>query len=258
MIEEIAPHELAESWDNPGLQVGALDQKIKIIFFSLDPTIQSLQSAIKYKADLLLTHHPLIFRPISKIDFSFYPGDVVNGAIKNGISIVSAHTNLDSAPGGLNDILAEMLDLKEVEVLKKNEVMNEAGLGRIGRLDENIRLRDLLEHIKRIFDLKNIRVVSDTLEKQINKIAVVSGSGGSLITFAAQKGADVLITGDISYHDALNALSYGLILIDAGHFYTENVAFKKFSEKFKNILENKGFDAEIIFDNNKYDPFYIA
>jgi len=262
LIEEIAPHELAEPWDNPGLQVGALNQEIKIILFSLNPTIQSIKRAIKKKVDLLFTHHPLIFGSITKISTDFYPGDVVKEAVKNGISIITAHTNLDSAPGGLNDILAEILHLKEVEVLQETDTITGAGLGRIGILDNKMKLRDLLNHVKDIFNIKNIRIVAsnleDDLQKEINKVAVVGGSGGNLIPLASKKMADVFITGDINYHDALNALSYELILIDAGHFHTENTAYKRFSKKFDAMLKDKGFEVQVIFDDKEADPFHTV
>ena len=122
VLEQIAPSRLAEPWDNPGLQVGSYSQEIKKIFFALDPTLKTLRFAFKGGAQLLLTHHPLIFRPLSRLEIHAYPQNVIFEAVRNEISVVAAHTNLDVAKGGMNDILADMMELQQVEVLRKTNV----------------------------------------------------------------------------------------------------------------------------------------
>ena len=129
LLEEIAPIRLAEPWDNPGLQVGSYSQKITKIFLALDPTLKSLRLARKRNAQLMLTHHPLIFEPLFRLDISAFPGNVILEAAKGGISVVTAHTNFDVARGGINDILADILDLRNVEVLKEMAEMDGTGLG---------------------------------------------------------------------------------------------------------------------------------
>ncbi len=256
LIEEIAPHELAEPWDNSGLQVGNLKQEIKTIFISLDPTIDSLKQAINHKAELLLTHHPLIFKPILNLQPDTYPGNAIKMALEHNISIVCVHTNLDSAIGGINDLLAESLNLTNIDILKETPKVKGAGIGRIGDMNVNIDLDTLLEMIEKIFKVDKLRLVCPHSHRTIKRIAVVGGSGGSFVKSAFEKGADVLITGDIGYHDALNALSYGIILIDVGHFATESVAYKKFGSNFAFLLKTKGFDVNVIMSDGS-DPFYI-
>ena len=257
LIEEIAPHELAEPWDNPGLQIGAMSQEVETIYFALDPVLNSLKKAIKYKADLLITHHPLIFRSISILATESHPGNVIKEALKNDIGIISAHTNLDSAPGGLNDILAEMLELEYPEVLKEIKGVEGAGIGRVGNLRYEMSLKEFIEWIKKVFGLQKVRIIWDSMEKRINRVAIVGGSGGSVIPFAIQKKADILITGDIGYHDALNAIAHELILIDVGHFSTESTAYKVFGKKFGFLLKDRGFEVKVILDEEESDPFLI-
>ena len=258
MMEEIAPHRLAERWDNPGLQIGSLNQVIKSIYFSLDPTVDSIKRAASKKVDLLVTHHPLIFRPISKLDIADYPAKVIKEAIENRISIVSFHTNLDSSKEGINAILAELLSLNRVSVLR--ELEEDVGLGRIGYLKNAMPLKDFLISLKEIFEIQKIRIVckKEDLDKPIKKIAVVGGSGRDLIPDAIEKGADVMITGDIGYHDALNALFNGLILVDAGHFCLEKKAFNIFARQFSEKIIKNGFEVDIIIDKEEKDPFMIV
>jgi dinuclear metal center YbgI/SA1388 family protein len=117
LLDEIAPFSNAEEWDNPGLQVGSPSSEIKKILISLDPAIDALRKAKDINAQLLLTHHPLIFNKLSNVNSEEYPGDVITEALTSGISIVAAHTNLDAARNGINDILAEMLNLQNVKPL---------------------------------------------------------------------------------------------------------------------------------------------
>ena len=133
LLESVSPASLAEPWDNPGLQVGAPSQRIQTIFTSLDPTPGALQRALDAHAQILLTHHPLIFKPVSQINSEVFPGDVIARAIKEDVSVVCAHTNLDASTAGINDILADLLGLVNVAVLKEDAGMKgSVGLGRIG------------------------------------------------------------------------------------------------------------------------------
>ena len=134
LIERIAPMKLAEPWDNPGLQIGDPGQKIKKIFSALDPTFEALSHASRTDAQLLFTHHPLIFKSISHIDINAYPGNILTAAAKERMSIVCAHTNLDAAEGGINDILASLMKLQDVEILSPHASDPRSGLGRVGNL----------------------------------------------------------------------------------------------------------------------------
>ena len=148
ILEEIAPSHVAEDWDNPGLQIGDLSQEVGKVFISLDPTLKSLRKAVKRNAQVLLTHHPLIFNPISSLIRDRYPGDVIFEAIERGVSIIAAHTNLDAVRGGINDGLAGLFGLQEVGGLEERSDLDEGGLGRIGDLPEPVRLGELTKRIR--------------------------------------------------------------------------------------------------------------
>jgi len=247
-LDEIAPFSKAEEWDNSGLQVGSPEQEIKKILIALDPTVSALKKARSINAQLLLTHHPLIFTPISQLDQKHYPSNIIFEAINKKIAVVSAHTNLDVSPKGINHMLAELFDLHDTEILKEdiNTGPVNTGLGRIGYLNKPAKLSQMIEMTKRVLENEKIRVTGLN-EKDIRKVAIVGGSGGGLISAASQKGAELLITGDISHHQALEAEAIGLALIDGGHFHTEKAALRLFADFFRKEIENRGWNAIVEF-----------
>ncbi|MBL7211630.1 MAG: Nif3-like dinuclear metal center hexameric protein [Desulfobacteraceae bacterium] len=253
LLEELAPLRLAEPWDNPGLQVGSYLQVIRKISLALDPTLRSLRAAHSHKAQLLLTHHPLVLKPLSSVDINGHPGEVIFGAIKGNVSVVSAHTNLDVAKGGINEILAGLLDLQDVEVLKETFGEDGVGLGRIGNLPEPVDLSAATETIRRIFGPESVNICGKA-DDRIHRVAVVGGSGGSLVPLAATKGADLLLTGDVSYHHALEAEYLGIILIDVGHFATEKTAFGVFGKNLREKFAAEGWEVDLEVDEGEADP----
>ena len=255
LLEKIAPSTTAEDWDNPGLQVGRLSQEIRKILVSLDPTFEAAQEASKRNAQLLLTHHPLIFKPISHLDWEIYPGNVIFEAFENGISIVALHTNLDVAPGGINDMLADLFQLNDVEVLqpRDNFKTRDAGLGRIGTLSEPVRLSILVEKVKTLLGAQELRFVGDE-NRLIRQVAVIGGSGGGMVSIASKKGADLLITGDIRHHDALEAGHHGLALVDGGHFCTEKASLTLFSKRFRDTLNETGWNVQVEIYKEEKNP----
>jgi len=255
LLERIAPSGWAEPWDNTGLQVGSCSWKIKKVFIALDPTLRSLRSASEINAQLLFTHHPLIFKPLSKLNIDTYPGNVISESLSNGISIVAAHTNLDVAKGGINDILSELLDLQHVQVLHKTEDAEGIGLGRVGDLPEPCSFMDLIKRVKTIFGVENLRV-SGREDGRIARIAVVGGSGGSMVSHAFEKGADLLLTGDVGHHHALEAMALGITLIDVGHFNAEKKAFSIFAARFMEMAEDEGWDIGVEIDDAEVDPVH--
>ena len=255
ILEDLAPSSLAEDWDNPGLQVGGFSGEIKSILFSLNPTLEALKAASRKKAQMLLTHHPLIFRPLFHLNQETYPGNVIFEACRRGISVVSAHTNLDAAPGGINDMLAHLFGLQEVDVLDKGQGRDGegAGLGRIGLLPRPLSLAAMIRSVKAALDIKTVRVVGRK-KGRVKNVALVGGSGGSMVSVAAARGADLLITGDVSHHDALAAEELGLSVIDGGHFHTEKAAFWLFAEHFRHRMEALGWPVRIYRFEGEKDP----
>lgn len=258
ILDEIAPFALAEEWDNSGLQVGSSDQVIKKILISLDPTLEAVNNASSIGAQLLVSHHPLIFRPVSCIDSSNYPGNVISEAIKKDISIVSVHTNLDYAKNGINRILAEKFELTDIEVLEQKSFQgdDDYGLGVTGLLGEQGSLASIAEKVKKVLNVDTLKVVAAN-EAVIERIAVVGGSGGSMIHIAAEKKVDLLITGDIGHHDALTAKSLNINVIDAGHYSTERTALKGFLIKLNEIFSKYGMDILLEMHENEMNPISI-
>ncbi len=253
LLEGVAPVSLAEPWDNPGLQVGEFSEEISKIFLSLDPTLSSLQRAANKGAQLLLTHHPLIFKPVTRLEIDRYPGNVIAEAIKRGISIVAAHTNLDVAQGGMNDMLAEAFGLKRVDILDVKDRDSGTGLGRVGYLPEPTELSALVTEVKSILGSEGIKVV-DGGKNRIHRLAVVAGSGGGMASIAAKQGADLLLTGDVTHHHAMEAESIGISMIDAGHFSTENTAFNIFAGYLRKAVQDCGWDVAVLVDEDETDP----
>ncbi|MFO7986496.1 MAG: Nif3-like dinuclear metal center hexameric protein [Desulfatiglandaceae bacterium] len=258
LLETIAPLSLAEPWDNPGLQVGSAAMGVKRVFVSLDPTLKAVRLAAASDAQLLFTHHPLIFKPIFKVETTAFPGDVIGSALKQGVAIVSAHTNLDAAKGGINDILADLLGLHNVSVLSPVQTCDQAGLGRIGDLPEPVPLTIFAQKVNRALGTARRPTRVGEGSRHIKRVAVVGGSGGSLVRLAHQKGADLLLTGDVGHHTALEAAALGIALLDGGHFRTEKVAFTQFAEHLAARCSGKGWAVEFESDENEADPMILT
>lgn len=260
LLEDIAPSHLAEKWDNPGLQVGTRSQEVSKVFLSLDPTLQAVKRSAREKAQLLLTHHPLIFQPLLRLDGDLYPGNVIFEALRHGISIVAAHTNLDVTQGGINDMLAHLFQLKNIQVLQNMEgdTGREVGPGRIGNIPEPVTLSAMIDTVKSVLKAKEVRAVGSKALK-IKRVALVGGSGGSMVAAASEMGADLLITGDVGHHDALEAESRGLALIDGGHFYTEKAALALFASRLKGLVEERGWGIEVAVHHEEKNPLqYVS
>jgi len=253
VLETLAPSEWAEPWDNPGLQVGCPSQEITRVFSSLDPTLEALQSASKANAQLLFTHHPLIFKPLGRIHTRVFPGNVISEAIRRDMAIVAAHTNLDVAPKGINAILADLLDLEEVAVLKPVGGLDGVGLGRIGNLPHPMPVRELAATVMHILGAPGLQIVGDP-DKRIYRLAVVGGSGGGLVSLAREKGADLLLTGDVGHHVALEARALGIALMDGGHFHSEKTAFRFFCGALEHLLRSNGTEVRVIADEGERNP----
>lgn len=257
LLNKIAPFDLAEEWDNSGLQIGSPDQSVHKMLIALDPTLEVVREALSQKAQLLLTHHPLIFKTLSSINLSQYPGHVVMEAIKGKLSIISTHTNLDLAENGINQILARLFELQNIEGLQINNHTDHPllGLGRIGYLPFSRPLGEIAKWVKDKIGATHVSVIGKR-EKPISRVAVVGGSGGSLVSQAFQRGADLLITGDIGHHDSLTALSLGIGLIDGGHFWTEWSALRIFKDFLQKEMVDLGWEIQIEFFNKKACPYW--
>lgn len=356
LIEDLAPLDKAYDWDNVGLQIGSNRQQTTKIMITLDVLETVVDEAIEKKVDLIIAHHPLLFKPLKQIDLHTPEGRIISKLIRHDISVYAAHTNLDVVKYGVNDMLARKLDLKKTkplitlgneklykyvvyvpishqndvkqilgdagageqgdynhcsfqiegegsfrpltgadpfigkvgELVKVDEVKIEAivsesklenvvnsvkathpyeepafdiiplknkgeswGLGRIGEVSTATNFKQYVKQVKEKLDLTDVRVIG-SLNKKIKKIAIVGGSGEKYIHAAKKAGADVYITGDMSFHSAQDAWQMDLAVIDAGH-YIEKIM----KEETRDYLQKQlaVFDVEVTVSKVGTDPF---
>ncbi len=367
MMEELAPPSLAEPWDNVGLQLGRVDQPVTRIHIALDPTPEVVAAAAEDGAEMLITHHPLIFTPLKALDLASPLGDIITRSVASPLSIYSAHTNLDSAPHGLNAVFAQMLGIEasvpllpasdsdtvklvffvpeeyrhkvmkalfaggagsvgkygccsfstpgrgtympeegaqpfkgsagalscvdevRVETLvmrsKVDAVLESvrevhpyetmeyniypmlqvspgdgaqvAGLGRVGDLSVPTTLTALAEKVKATFSIPFVRVVGDPL-MPVRRIALCTGSGASLMSQFYASHADVFISGELKYHDALTIEEKGLGLVDAGHFGTEHFVCTLVARYLREKIKARGLAVDVVESSVERDPFRLV
>lgn len=221
-LEALAPASMKYDWDNVGLLCGRSSQEVRRILVALDPFEDVCREAAETGADLIVTHHPLIFQPPKSVTDGDSVGRCILFLAAHGISAVNAHTNLDCAPGGVNDVLARTLGLEQVEVL--NPAGTDAqgrpyGLLRAGTVAETP-LAAFLDHVKARLGAPGLRYVD--AGKPVRRVAVGGGACAGEIRAVYDAGCDTFVTADVKYNQFWDARDLGLNLIDAGHFYTEN------------------------------------
>ncbi len=221
VLDGIAPFDTAESWDNTGLMVGDTLREVRSVLVALDPSTEVIQEAEKLGADLVITHHPLIFTPLKRIDLQeSVPGRIAR-LIRASIAMVSMHTNLDAAQGGVADELADRLCLKEVQQLK---------VLRIGRVEQPCDLRAWAASLP----FETVRVVD--AERPVENVCACPGSGMDYLGEAIDRGCDTLVTGDVRYHAGLDAKEAGINVVDLGHFATEEIIVAPLAERLGSLL----------------------
>lgn len=255
IFEKLAPKHLALPDDKIGLQIGTLNKEISRVLLTLDVLENVVDEAIEKSIDLIIAHHPLIFKPLKNVRTDLPHGSLIEKLIKNDITVYVAHTNLDIASGGVNDVLAKKMGLEKVENLDVNysDEFVEYGIGRKGTYTKPVTLNNFVEIVKNLLHVEGVRVVGD-LNKIIKKVAIVGGDGDSYISKAIFSGVDVLITGDVYYHTAHDAMANGMAIIDVGHYIEKHVM-----ENVKDFLEEelrvKKLDVEIIISKENTNPF---
>lgn len=223
LMERIAPKHLAEDWDNPGLLVGSPVQPVTGIITCLDVSDIVIEQALAHDANLIISHHPLIFKPQKHLRTDQPLGALLQKLLQHNLNVFAAHTNLDIAEGGVNDVLAAKIGLGKLSTLlitSQDQDGTPHSLGRIGYLPQPMTLQAFAAQVKASLPCTYLRYV-DAGMRPVRKVALCSGSGADLIDRAALLGADCYVTGDIRYHDAQHAQALGLHLIDAGHYATE-------------------------------------
>ncbi|WNB93501.1 Nif3-like dinuclear metal center hexameric protein [Bacillus sp. NEB1478] len=358
LLESFAPKKLAIEGDPIGLQIGSLNKPVHKVMIALDVLESVVDEAIQEEIDLIIAHHPLLYRPLKKIDTESSQGRIIEKLIKNEITVYAAHTNLDVTASGVNDWLSSALQLQQTEVLSptyeeqlvklsvfvpsshseavrqaignagaghignyshctfssngfgtftplegtnpyigekgklekteeikietilplkfQNQIIsamkkahpyeevaydlyplinkgNELGIGKIGLLQNEMNIEQFAEHVKKAFGIKNIRVVKGH-NHSIKKVAVVGGDGNKYIYPAARKGADVLVTGDIYYHNAHDAQAEGLTIVDAGH-HIERIMKSELKRVLEHELAERKYVTAVLESKIVTEPF---
>lgn len=235
-LGERAPDSLAEEWDNVGLLVGRPEAEMSSVLVALDLRPEVLAQAVADGHGAILTHHPLIFPVIDSVSPVTLPGALVLEAAEAHVAVIAAHTNLDSARGGLNDLMAEALGVSDAAPLTPDDDDPEVGLGRVGMLAEPVRLGDLATRADDLWP-SGARITGDPTER-VQRIALCTGSGAGLIDAARLAGADAYITCDLKYHDADRAGAMALIGLD--HAAVEAPLLALWAEAFGGLLEPEG------------------
>lgn len=254
IMESIAPPRLAEEWDNVGLQVGQKNWHVSAVMIALDPDIDVIAYAVKKNIDILITHHPLIFRSLNSIDFASPIGSVIYTAARHKISVFASHTNLDSVAHGVNDVFANKIGLKNLKPLRKIDGLNNDGLGRVGNLDKQTTLISFALEIKKKLGLEHIKIVGKR-DMLVNKVAVCSGSGSSLMNDFFLSGAEIYISGDLRYHDSKEVEAKGFGLIDVGHFASEHLIVDDLAKRLEKAVSDVGINVRIETYPHGEDPF---
>ena len=225
VLEEFAPLPSQEPWDNAGICIGSPEADVHAVLVGFDCTPALLQEAVARGADMVVTHHPLIFGGLKRIDPDDPVGAAVILAIRHGIVVYAAHTNADKAPGGVNTLMAERLGLVEPEPL------DESGLGFIGLLPEPMEGNAFCHYVKERFSLRTLRCSAPIAK--VFRVATSCGAGSSFAEAAFRAGADAFVTGDVSYHHFF--VPEGRMILDIGHWESE----VEIVEKFVSILQKK-------------------
>lgn len=226
-IEDFAPLDLQENYDNAGLQVGNPDMQVSAVLLCLDVTEDILAEAVERECNLIVSHHPLIFKGLKRLTGSTPVERIVMNALASGVAIYSAHTNLDSAFEGVSYEIAHSLGVRDARALRPVGDDPRLGLGVIGDITPTPRL-EFLRRVKETFDVRSLRFSAIDHRIVIRRVAVCGGSGASMIPDALREHADIYLTGDLKYHD-FTAYGDRIILADIGHYESELCAQRIFS-----------------------------
>ena len=251
-LELLSPPSFAENWDNVGLLVGRYDQEITSIYLALDVTDKVIEEAISCGADMIITHHPLIFSGLKSITEEDFIGRRVRKLIGEDICYYAMHTNFDVL--GMADAAGEALNLCNMQVLHTTfeDDISKEGFGRYGALPRTMTLRECAEYVKKQFQISNVLVYGD-LNAMVDVAAVCPGSGKDFMEDAIKVGADVYITGDISHHAGIDAVAQKLMVIDAGHYGIEKI----FIPYMKDFVK-KQIPGVKVYTEEMKNPFVVV
>lgn len=253
ILEQLAPESIACSWDNTGLLLGSREKEVRRIAVTLDVTDAVVEEALAWKADLIVSHHPLIFVPMKKITTDGMNGRRIWKLAGADIACYAMHTSFDSAPKGMAWLAASRLGLEEMEVLddKMNDtdaegVIREVGIGMVGNLPKPVPCSVFIRQVKEVFSIPAVSVYTASPEAMIQRVALCPGSGKDYIASAIKSGAQVYLTGDVGHHNGLDAREMGLTVIDASHYHMEKIFVPYVREYLQSNLEGAAKVREIL------------
>ncbi|MGX7092513.1 Nif3-like dinuclear metal center hexameric protein [Hutsoniella sourekii] len=255
-LEDSFPPYLAEDWDPIGLHFGSRGHQVEKIMVALDVRPSVVQEAIRQGVDTLIVHHPPLFKPIQRFDLDQGFNRMYQAIIKHDLNIYAMHTNCDIATGGMNDWLAQALDLESIESLGGLTVEGEPKLGRIGLLPQPLSRSAVIQHIKSKLQLDQVTVIEQSAKESYQSIAIIGGSGMSLLDQVVASSADIFITGDITFHDGQDAYEEDLMTIDAGH-YIEHIFIDQMVDKLEEFLKENANTVQVLASQSSTNPFTV-
>lgn len=244
----------AASWDAVGLQVGDPDDAVTNVLVSLDVTETVLDEAQRRGADLVLAHHPLLFRPLARLTPETAAGKLALRAARSRCAVLAVHTNFDAAVPGTTAPIVDLLGLQDVRPLEPLADDPAMGLGRVGELPTEVSLRDVADRLAVGLPAPHLRVAGP-LDRLVRRVAACGGAGDSLMAAAYTAGADLYVTGDLRHHVVLDALHLGMTLIDAGHYATEAAALPALHERLAAEAAGRGLTAGLLASATTTEPW---
>ncbi len=251
LLEEFAPLSYQAPYDNAGLIVGRSHSAVSGVVIAVDVTMEVIEEAKSIGANLIITHHPIVFHPLKRFNSATYVERCVEEAIRSDIALYACHTNLDSAPGGMSWYLADMLGLTNLELLESTCNIEGVGFGVFGELSEPQSYSDYLALVAERLNLSAVRHSRVAEERPISRVALCTGSGGSLIEAARSREVDLYITGDLKYNDFMEG-SEEFTIVDIGHFESEYCAI----DLLYDILSKKMFNFALRKSDTSCSPVY--
>ncbi len=249
-IEAKYPKGVAEEWDNVGLLLGSMQKDIKKVYIALDATDEVIQNAIAYEADLLLTHHPLVFSPMKQVTDETMEGRRMLALLQSDMCYYAMHTNYDILR--MADLSADLMGLAKTEILMPTDAEETKGIGRVGSLDSPMTVRECCELVKERFRLDAVKVYGK-LDQKVSRVAISPGSGKHMSEQAIAKGAEVFVTAEIDHHEGIDSNAEGMAIIDAGHYGLEHI----FIEDMSNFLQ-ENLEGIEVFTAAIAHPFQIV
>lgn len=262
-MESLWPLSLQAGWDASGVVAGRPEQPIRRIHWAVDPVQAVADEAVEMGADLLITHHPLFLKPVNSMAATTFKGKVVHTLIENSCALITAHTNADSAVGGVSDVLAEILGLENIEPLAAaDEGLVEEGIGRVGTLQQAMRLEEFAARVYSAMPAVagGVRVAGDA-DGIVSKVAITGGAGDSLFDYVRHHEADVYITADLRHHPASEAREQAMMgsdrpyLIDVSHFASEWLWLPAGANALERALADDGFTVTSAVSALNTDPW---